>query len=67
MNGAKTKLLEIMTARSWHEIKGNKKAQTAAQQDKYLLRDGKLSYEKTVFWLKKLGYKMTSNEVWQKK
>lgn len=61
---AKELLLELMKQRNWHGIAGDKPAQRAAGEDKRLLTQGRLSYEKCVEWLEKLGWKKIQEETW---
>lgn len=66
-SGAELTLLKIVESRCWHGIKNNEVAQQRANRDKMLLKSGKLGHGKIVDWLNKLGYKMTTVDVWQKK
>lgn len=61
---AKDLLLELMQADGWHGIVGDRNAQIQAGTDKKRLQQGKLSYDKCVEWLKKLGWKKVQEETW---
>ena len=61
---AKEQFREVVKKRGWHGITADKAAQRAAAMDKTLALAGKLSYEKSAEWLRKLGYVLVQEESW---
>lgn len=58
---------QIVQQRNWHQKTNDQAAQRAAAQDKLLILQGKMSYEKCVDWLERLGYAKVREEKWEKK
>lgn len=61
---AKDQFKLVTQKRGWHGISGDVKAQNAANYDKHLAASGRLSYEKCVQWLERLGYTKLTEEEW---
>ncbi len=64
---ARELFLKICEKDGWHGIVGNHSEQRKAAMDKKRAIEDKLSHNKYIYWLDRLGYECKQKEVWGKK